>query len=145
VSIFIIFISSIWHPWLMTKWCWCSIIITMINKWLEVIWYEHKQAYPPPPTPTYLPTYLPIYLPTHPIINLLAYLPTKPPTYLFTYSHTHLPTTYLSTHPSTYVPIYLPLISYFLITYLPPTYHFTTCYLPHSLVVIWNKHVKVKT
>ncbi len=81
--------------------------LQMINKWLEVIWYEHKQAYPPPPTPTYLPTYLPIYLPTHPIINLLAYLPTKPPTYLFTYSHTHLPTTYLSTHPPTHPPMYL--------------------------------------
>jgi len=148
VLIFITFISSIWHPWLMTKWCWCPIIITMINKWLQFIWYEHKQVDPP----TYLPTYIPTYLPTHPPINqpscLLihqtTYLPPTChlPTYLFTYSHTHPPTYHLSTHhPLTYPFIHLLTSS----TYLLPTYHRVACYLLHSLVVIWNKHVKVKT
>ncbi len=103
LSIFIIFISFIWHPWLMTKWCGHPIIITMLRKWLQVIWYEHRQPYPPtnlctylftyPPThPTtyYLtshththprwPTYLPTYLTTHPLTHPLIYLPTHPPT-----------------------------------------------------------------
>jgi len=51
LSIFIIFISFIWHPWLMTKWYGCPIILTMIKNWLQIIWYELKQTYPPP---TYL-------------------------------------------------------------------------------------------
>jgi len=37
----------------MTKWHGCPIVITMIKIWLEIIWYEHKQTYPPP---TYLPS-----------------------------------------------------------------------------------------
>jgi hypothetical protein len=53
VLIFITFISFIWHPWLMTKWHGCPIVITMIKKWLQIIWYEHKQTYPPT---TYLPS-----------------------------------------------------------------------------------------
>jgi len=140
MSNFIIFISFIWHPWLMTKWHGHSIVITMIKRWLQVIWYEHRQPYPPPHLFMYPPNYLP---PTHPPTYLLTYLNTHhlnanplahdPPTYLPTWPPTH-PITYLPTHSPTY------LITLF--TYLPPIYHFTTCYLSHNLVVIWNKHVK---
>jgi hypothetical protein len=130
--VFITFISFIWHPWLMTKWDGCPIVITMIknnDKSFDMNIDNLKIA-------AHLPMYLPIYLPTHPSINLFTYLPTKPPTY-------HLPTyppIYLPTHPPTYhiptnPPIHLP-------TYLLTTYHPTTCYLPHNFVMIWNKHVK---
>jgi len=39
----------------MTKWHGCLIVITMIKKWLQVIWYEHRQSYPNTP-PTYVST-----------------------------------------------------------------------------------------
>jgi len=45
---FIVFISSTWYPWLMTKWCGHPIVTTMIKKWLKVILYEHTQPYAPP-------------------------------------------------------------------------------------------------
>jgi len=91
-------------------------------------------TYPPPAHPfTYnpLPTYLPIYPPTQPPIHLpITYPPMHPPIHLLTYPP-H-PST-LSTYLLTYLPNF-----YFLfpITYLRPTYHPTTYYLPHSLVVI---------
>jgi hypothetical protein len=108
----------------MTKWCECLINITMIKKWLQWIWYEHKQTYSPP-------TYIPTYLPTH------------PPTYFHTHSSTHLPFT---TYPLIYLLTYLFLISYLLQhIYLLPTILQLAYYLPHSLVMIWNKHVKYKT
>jgi hypothetical protein len=85
------------HLWLMTKWCGHPIVITMIKKWLQVIWYEHKQPYPPP---TYLSTHLFMYY-------LLTY-----PTYLLTLPCTHRPTylllIHLPTHLHTHLPIYLP-------------------------------------
>jgi hypothetical protein len=113
--VFITFISSIWHPWLMTKWCGCPIVITMIKKWLQVIWYEHRQPYP---HPTYLCTYLFTYPPTHlstylipyppnhlPITYLPIYLPTHPPAHLpLIYAPTYLSTTHLLTHLPTYLP-----------------------------------------
>jgi hypothetical protein len=103
----------------------------------------------PIPTP-----HLPItYPPTH-----------TSTTYLPTYPSTHLPTYYSITHPPTHLPPYwlltLPpahphmthLLTYlptfyflFFITYPLPTYHHKhLLYLPYSLVVIWNKHVKQK-
>jgi hypothetical protein len=98
--------------------------------------------------PTYPPTYLPIYLPTHlPIPHLPTHLPTYPPmhptTHLHTLPHTrgHLPT-HLLTYPLTHL---LTFYFLFFITYPILTYHPTTCYLFHTLVVIWNKHVKWKT
>jgi hypothetical protein len=124
---FITFISSRWHPWLMTKWHEHPIVITMIKKWFEVVWYEHKQPHTPP---TYVPTYWPTYPPTHLSTYLLNYLPTKPPTYhlfityLFTYPPMHPPTylpTHILTYPLTHIPtsptyllINLPFISYLL-------------------------------
>jgi hypothetical protein len=62
----------------MIKWCGDPIVITMIKKWLQVIWYEQRQPYPPP---TYVPMYLcTIYLPIHlhlpPTLNPPIYLPT---------------------------------------------------------------------
>jgi hypothetical protein len=131
VSIYITFISSIWHPWLMTKWCWCPIIITMVNNWLQVIWYERKQAYPP----TYLPTHIPTYLPTHSPNNRPTCLFTHQTTYLPPICHqptyllpTHTPTclppiyppTHSPTHPFTYPFIHLLTSSTYLLTYLPP-------------------------
>jgi len=160
LSIFITCISSLWQPWLMTNWHGCLIIITMIKKWLLVIWYEHKQTYQPTCLPTYLPmhpsTYQPIYFPTH----QPTYLPTHPPTYLpkpyllthpHTHIHTYLPITYMPTHAHmtqlpTYLPIYLTthsstyllLISYLLqptsynlLIYLPPT----TCLFTYLLLI----------
>jgi hypothetical protein len=132
ILVFIIFISSMWHPWLMTKWHGCLIVITMTKKWLQVIWYEHKQ-----PSPAlHLPMYLPIYIPTHPSINLPTCLPTKPPTY-------HLPNPYLliyllthpPTHPLMYLPIHPPTYFVNLPTYLPTFYfleptHFLPIILP---------------
>jgi hypothetical protein len=94
--------------------------------------------------PTYhLPTYLPIYLPTHPQTHpSTTYLPTYLPnyyplTYPFTYLPIYLPT-HPPTHPHTYLPIHPPTYLLFLISYnLPfPTYHTTTCYLPHNFVMI---------
>jgi hypothetical protein len=82
VSMFIACISFMWHPWLITKWHGCPIVITMTKKLLQVIWYEHKQIYPP------LCTYLFTYPPTY---HLSTYLFTYPPTY-------HL-STYLFTYP----------------------------------------------
>ncbi len=121
VSIFVIFISYIWHSWLMTKWCGSPIVIAMIFKGLKVIYYEHRQPYPPP-------AYIPTYLFTHPPI----YQPTSLPTHLFTYPLTHLPTfsTYLLFH------IFLQP------TYLPPIILQLVYYLLHSVLMIWNKHVK---
>ncbi len=91
--------------------------------------------------PTYLPTNPPTHLPTYyPLTYPFTYPPTHPPTYSPTHPFTYLPTqspTYLL-HQPTYLPTYL-LIP---ITYPLTTYHPTTCYLLHSLVVIWNKHVK---
>jgi hypothetical protein len=116
---------------------------------------------------TYPPTYLLIiHLPTY----LFSYPPTylltiHLPTYLFTYPPTYLLTidllTYLFTYPLTSLPTYLPThLPHYLLTYLPtylptlpctqpPTYPFlayhpTSCYLHHSLVMMWNKHVKLK-
>jgi len=103
--------NQLWHPWLLTKWCGCSIVITMIKKWLEIIWYEHKQPYPP----------------THLFINLI-YSPNNRPTYclstyLFTYPPMHPPTYLLPIHLHTNPPTHLP-------TYLPTyTYNLPTCYL----------------
>jgi hypothetical protein len=116
VSILIIFISSIWHSWLMTKWHGSPIVITMIFKWLKVIWYEHRQPYPPP-------TYISTYLFTHPPI----YQPTSLPTHLLTYPLTHLPTlsTYLITH--------LPFISY---SYNLPTSHLSSYNLSITFLIV---------
>jgi hypothetical protein len=109
--IFIIFISSIWHPWLMTKWRGHPIVIIIIKKWLQVIWYEHRQPYPL----TYLCTYLFTYPPTHAPTHLPTYPPMHPTTHppIGTYPPTHL------LHQPTYLPTYLlfpifynPLISY---------------------------------
>jgi hypothetical protein len=91
----------------MTKWHGCSIVMTMIKNWLQIIWYEHKQPYPHPP-PTYVPTYLPTHPPTYP-------LSMHPPTYLPT---THLPP-YLPSHPPNHPPIYLPTHLPTSSTYLP--------------------------
>jgi hypothetical protein len=73
----------------MKNWYGHPIDITTIKKSLQVIWYEHRQPYPPP---TYLPnkpsTYQSIYLPTHPPTYLLMdHLNGNPPT--------HDPPTYL--------------------------------------------------
>jgi len=110
----------------------------------------HSFIYPPT-HPPYLLTHLPIYLPTHPptyypFTYLLIYLPTDPPTYLATHPPACLPNPHIThqlTYPFTHLHIYL-LTFYFLfpITYPLPTYHPTICYLPHNLVVIWNKHLK---
>ncbi len=120
LSIFVVFISSIWHPWLMTKWHKCPINITIIKN--DYNWFDMNINKPTP----HLPTYPPIYLPT----NSPTYLPTHPPTYLHTHSPTYLPTFY---NLPTYLPTNLP-ISYFIspTTYLPFTYHLTTCLLPIS-------------
>jgi hypothetical protein len=115
--VFITFISSIWHPWLMTKWHGCPIVITMIKKWLQVIWHAHRDSYPQSP-----PTYVPTYLLTHPP----TYLPTNPPTYLLAYLHTHPPTypptihllTYLLTYLPNYPPTHLPTYFVNLLVYL---------------------------
>jgi hypothetical protein len=126
-------------------------------KRLKFIWYEHIQPYPPPtyiptyfltqpPThpSTYLPTYLLIYLPT-------TYLLTEPLIYLLTYflnanQPTHDPPTYLLTHQPTHLLTYLLFISYLLqLTYLLPNILQLVYYLFHNHVVIWNKHVKLKT
>jgi hypothetical protein len=116
VLVFIIYVSFIWHPWLMIKWCGYPIVFTMIKKWPQVIWYEHR--------PPHLPMYLFIYLPTH--------LPTYLPIHLLNYPLTHLPTF------STYL-----LISYFLQpTYFLPINLQLAYYLPHNLAVVWNKHWK---
>jgi hypothetical protein len=68
----------------MAKWHEHPIVITMIKKWFEVIWYEHRQPYTPPTyhlfityLPIYLPTYASTHLPTYPLIHI----PTSP-TYL---------------------------------------------------------------
>jgi hypothetical protein len=169
MSIFIIFISSIWFPWLMTKWHGRSIVITTIKKWLQVIWYEHRQPYT---TPHLFMYHLKLYPPTHLSTYLLSYPPnhlpiTYPPTHLFTYLFAYLPNylplkcqsthtwptyllAYLASHPPTHPitclpthsPTYLITLLTYLPTYLPPTYHLTTCNLSHDLVMIWNKHVK---
>ncbi len=95
---------------------WTSNCHYNVKKWLQVIWYEHKQPYPP----TYLPTYLPNHQPTHaPTYLLPICLPTRTCTYLPTYPLTHL---------FIYLPIYLLCFT----TYLPPTYHPITCLLPIS-------------
>jgi len=119
LSIFIIFISFIWHPWLMTKWHGHPIIITMLRKWLQVIWYEHKQPY----RPTNLCTYLFTYLPTH------------PPNYLlFNFPHTHPPT-----HPSTYLPTHSPTYLFHQPTCLPTYFLFLISYnLPTSYLSFYN-------
>jgi hypothetical protein len=153
VLVFITFISSIWHPWLMTKWNECLIIITIIKKWLQVIWYEHRQPYPTHPPFIYIPTYLPIhppiyqsiflpthlpttYLPTHPPMHLPTYPPmypcTHPPTYLFTYPPTHPcthPHTYSPTHPLTYLLIHPPTYLFNLLIFSLSTYNLPTTYL----------------
>jgi hypothetical protein len=117
--VFITFISSIWHPWLMTKWHGHPIVITMIKTWLQVIWYKHRQPYP-----LHLPMYLPIYPSTHPPTYLTTYPTAHPPTYL--------PTTHLHAHQPTYLPIHLP--TYLFTTYLPthPPTHYHICYGIHS-------------
>jgi hypothetical protein len=76
---FIACISYIWHPWLMTKWCGHPIVITMIKKWLQVIWYDHIQTYSHLPTnlPTYLPTHQPTYLPTNILLPISYNLSTS--------------------------------------------------------------------
>jgi len=129
--VFITFISSIRHPWLMIKWHGCPIVIRLIKKWLQVIWYEHRQSYPNPPLTYYPLTSLPTYLPTHP----LTYLPTFPPTCLPTHTWpTYFPT-YLTTHPPiqlTYLPTHPP-------TYLLPTFYFIfpiTCMSSYNLLPI---------
>jgi hypothetical protein len=145
--VFITFISYIWHPWLMTKWHGCLIIITMIKKNYKSFDMNINN---PTPTPTYLCTYLFSFPPTQALISVptyypLTYPPTHPSTYLLpTYPSTHLPTFYPPTYPPTHdPPTHLPTFYFiFPITYPLHTYHPTTCYLPHSLVVIWNKHVK---
>jgi len=63
--------------------------------------------------------------------HLSTYLPTRP-------SPTYLHTAYLPTHPLTYLPIHSP--TYLLLTILQLAY-----YLFHNLIMIWNKHVKLKT
>jgi len=151
----------------MTKWCGCPIVIIMIKKWLyksfdmnidnftTYLRTTHLLTHPP----TYLlSTYvLSIYLPTTYLTatHLPTHKPTHPPTYLSTIPPTHPPAylpTYIATHPPTYPLTCLPtrqptyLFTYLLfpisLTYPLPTYHPTICYLPHSLVMIWNKHVK---
>ncbi len=133
LSILVVFISSIWHPWLMTKWHECPIKITIIKN--DYNWFDMNINKPTP----HLPTYLPIYLPTNPP----TYLPTHPPTYLHTHSPTYLPFT---TCPLIYLLTYLFLTSYLLQhIYLLLTILQLVYYLPHSLLMIWNKHVKYKT
>ncbi len=76
---FITLISSIWHPWLMTKWRGHPIVITMIKNWLPIIWYKHRQPYPPL---THVPIYLPTHPPTHPLACMFSTYPlTHPPTH----------------------------------------------------------------
>jgi len=149
VLIFITFISSIWHPWLMTKWNECLIVITIIKN--DYKSFDTNINNPPPPPCLF--THLHIYLFTHPSINLFSYLPTNPPTY---HLSTH-PPTYLLTHPCTYLPTHSPTYPLTHAPTHPPTYlqfqpiYFLPIilqlayYLPHSLVMIWNKHVKEKT
>ncbi len=125
VFIFIIFLSCIWHPWLMTKWHGHPIGITMIKKWLQVIWYEHRQPYPSP-------TYILTYLPTHPSINLPIYLTTKLPTYIFTYPPTHISSHTHATYVPTHAPTYLPRQPTYLLAYVlsPISYNHMYYLLP---------------
>jgi hypothetical protein len=138
ILVFITFLSSIWHPWLITKWSGCLIVITMTKKWLYKSFDMNIDNLAPAP---HLPMYLPIFLPTHPstfpcthppIYLLPTYLPTNPPihppTYLLpTFPSTH-PLTYLPTHRPTYfvnLPFtYLPIISYF--------FNLSTSHLPSN-------------
>jgi hypothetical protein len=121
---------EVWHAITWTMWQ------LMILQWLQIIWYGHRQTYPPPSyLPTYFPTHQPTYLPTH---TPTYYLPTHPPTHLLTYYVPTYPPTYWPTHSPAYLPFttcpltYLSLISYLLqLVY----------YLPHNLVMIWNKHM----
>jgi hypothetical protein len=78
---------------------WTSNYHTIIKKWLQVIWYEHRQSYPP--------------------TNLCTYLFTYPPTYLLpNLPHTHPPTHLLITHPLAYLATHHPHMTH-LLTYLP--------------------------
>jgi hypothetical protein len=124
--IFITFNSYICHSWLMTKWRGHPIVIIIIKKWLQAIWYEHRQPYPL----TYLCTYMSTYPPTHMLTYLLIY----PPNHLFnTYlSPTYLPyptlPTYLLTFPCTQPPAYIPShtpTGTYPPTHNPPTYLLT--------------------
>jgi hypothetical protein len=118
ILVFITFLSSIWHPWLITKWSGCLIVITMTKKWLYKSFDMNIDNLAPAP---HLPMYLlPTYLPTNP--------PIHPPTYLLpTFPSTH-PLTYLPTHRPTYfvnLPFtYLPIISYF--------FNLSTSHLPSN-------------
>jgi hypothetical protein len=129
MSIFIIFISFIWHPWLMRKWCGHPIIISMFKKWLQVIWYEHRQSYPPTNLYTYLFTYPPNYL----LTNLPhMHPPTHPPTYY--------PFTYLPSHAPTYLlhqPPYLPTYFLFPISYNLPTSYLSSNNVTYFVVLQW--------
>jgi len=101
-------------------------------KKLKIIWYEHRQLYPPP---TYIPTYFPTHQPTYlPPIYSPAHPSTLPPTYLFIYLPTHTWPTHLPTFlpikpPIYYLPIHPPPI------YLPSFYFLflTTYFLPNIL------------
>jgi hypothetical protein len=113
--VFITFISYIWHPWLMTKWHGCLIIITMIKNNYKSFDMNINN---PTPTPTDLPTYPPMHPPTYLLPTyfrtylLSTYLPTNPPIYV--------PTTHLPIHPPTY---FLFCISYNLSTSYLSSYH----------------------
>ncbi len=150
VSIFIVFVSSIWHSWLMTKWRGCPIVITI---WLKNDYKSfnmnidkptpHLLMYLPTHTSVNLPTYLLKYLPTH-LPRTPTYLPIylnthlipHPPIYLLPKcQHTHAWPTYLPTHPFTYLPIhpatYLLQLAYlftlpFTSSFLQLTYHLLT-------------------
>jgi hypothetical protein len=115
-TLFIVLYSLVWGYIGYFLWCMACYYMdnvatndfTMITKWLQIIWYGHRQTYPPPTyIPAYLPTHQPTYLLTHPSTHPPTYLLcTCLPTHLFTYPFTHLPTLYN-------MPTYLP-ISYFL-------------------------------
>jgi hypothetical protein len=129
---FITFISSIWHPWLMTKWTGCPIIIQWLKNDYKSFDMNKNNPNPAPHVPTYLRTYLFTYPPTHPSINLPTCLPTKPPTYhLSMHPPTYLPTTFPPTClPSTHdPPTYLPTYLLFPIYYNLPTSYLSSYHL----------------
>jgi hypothetical protein len=134
VLIFITFISSIWHPWLMTKWNECLIVITIIKN--DYKSFDRNINNPPPPLAylhtyifTYSPTHLSTYFLTYPPTHLpITYLPTHPPTYLPTHAPTYLPT-HLPTRWPMHPPTHLPTYNFNLFTSSLSSYNLPTTYL----------------
>jgi len=126
--------GEVWHAITWTTWQ------LMTLQWLQND-YKSFDMDVDKPTP-HLLTYLPIYLPTNPPTYLPTYLYTHQPTYTPThtptyYLPTHLLTYYILAYPPTYLPTHSPTYL-LLISYLLQLVY----YLPHSLVMIWNKHVQ---